>query len=200
MTTWTFVDGTLSDGLPIRVYLAAGETELVAAALSDEAHPKSDVEFEWRAAAGENWSYVPERSAAGVLRQAAQQVREYFSGKRTSFNVPLKLNGTNFQAAVWRELTEIPFGATESYGDVAEAIGQPSAFRAVGNANGRNCIPLFIPCHRVIAAGGKLGGFTGGLGLKKRLLAHEAAVVAQSPSAASPSHVGHAARQTLAHL
>ena len=109
---------------------------------------------------------------------------EYFAGRRLLFEVPLSLRGTAFQVKVWQQLTRIAFGATASYGDIAEVVGHPAAFRAVGTANGRNNLPIFVPCHRVIAAGGKLGGFTGGINLKKRLLAHEAAVLGRRAVAA----------------
>ena len=112
-----------------------------------------------------------------MLDEAVRQAADYFASRRLVFDVPLRLHGTAFQTGVWRQLMAIPFGERRSYGEVAAAIGQPNAFRAVGNANGRNNLPLFIPCHRVIAADGKLGGFTGGIGLKKRLLAHEDAVL-----------------------
>jgi O-6-methylguanine DNA methyltransferase len=85
---------------------------------------------------------------------------------------------------VWQQLREIPFGSTCTYGELAATIGHPSAFRAVGGANGHNWLPIFVPCHRVLAVGGKLGGFTGGIGLKKRLLAHEAAVLGSRAAAA----------------
>jgi O-6-methylguanine DNA methyltransferase len=112
-----------------------------------------------------------------MLEDAARQANEYFRGMRTTFDLPFRMKGTDFQRRVWEHLQLIPFGSTISYGQLAERIHAPSAFRAVGNANGRNCLPVFIPCHRVLAVGGKLGGFTGGIGLKKRLLAHESAVL-----------------------
>lgn len=200
MTNWTCIDGELTDGLPIRVYLAADETQVVAAALSDDGHPKSEDEFEWRASIDKG-ARVSERAALGVLREAATEIREYFSGTRTSFDVPLKLDGSAFQVQVWKQLSRIPFGKVRTYGEIAEAIDHAGAFRAIGNANGRNCIPIFVPCHRVIAAGGKLGGFTGGLGLKKRLLAHEAAVLGSSTGwLASSLNRGKTARQMVAHI
>jgi methylated-DNA-[protein]-cysteine S-methyltransferase len=89
------------------------------------------------------------------------------------FDLPLAPQGTQFQLAVWRELQRIPYGQTVSYGELARRIGNPKASRAVGSANGANQIPIVIPCHRVIAAGGKLGGFGGGLPVKEALLALE---------------------------
>ena len=106
-------------------------------------------------------------------REAIRQVIEYLEGKRSDFELRLDLRGTPFQRSVWNALLEIPYGATRSYADVARAVGNPNAVRAVGSANGANPVPLIVPCHRVIAAGGKLGGYGGGLDLKRRLLAME---------------------------
>ncbi len=110
-----------------------------------------------------------------TLRQAAQQLNEYFAGTRTSFDLPLDLRGTSFQEAAWRALGDIPHGSTRSYGEQAALIGRPKAVRAVGQANGRNPVPIVLPCHRVIGANGSLGGFGGGLDLKTWLLNHEGA-------------------------
>ena len=106
---------------------------------------------------------------------AATQLTEWFAGNRMSFDVPLAPAGTEFQQAVWTALCDIPFGATASYGDIAKSIGQPMATRAVGAANGRNPLPIIVPCHRVIGANGTLTGYSGGEGLdtKQRLLDHE---------------------------
>ena len=106
-------------------------------------------------------------------RVAVTQIHEYLEGKRRRFELPLDLRGTAFQREVWEELLRIPYGETRSYAEVARAIGRPSAVRAVGTANGANPIPLIVPCHRVVATGGKLGGYGGGLPLKARLLALE---------------------------
>ena len=109
-----------------------------------------------------------------VLRDAVQQLGEYFEGTRTAFDLPLHLGGTPFQNAVWRALYEIPYGATVSYGDIALAVGEAiGASQAVGIANGQNPIPIIIPCHRVIGADGSLTGFGGGLETKDFLLALE---------------------------
>jgi methylated-DNA-[protein]-cysteine S-methyltransferase len=108
-----------------------------------------------------------------VLRQAARELREYFAGERREFSVPLDFTGTEFQNKVWRALRTIPFGETRSYGELAVQIGAPKASRAVGAANGRNPIPIILPCHRVIGSSGSLTGFGGGLPMKKQLLAHE---------------------------
>lgn len=112
-----------------------------------------------------------------VLSQAVQQVQEYLHGKRNHFTLPLDPAGTEFQKAVWTALQDIPFGETRSYADIAAALGRPGAARAVGQANRRNRIPLVVPCHRVVAADGSLGGYMGQWneegGLKAQLLAHE---------------------------
>ena len=98
------------------------------------------------------------------------QINEYLSGSRTDFNIKLAPEGTVFQKQVWQQLQLIPYGETRSYGEVASQIGRPGASRAVGAANGRNPIPLIVPCHRVIGAGGELTGFAHGLKAKKLLL------------------------------
>ena len=108
-----------------------------------------------------------------VLELAAGQLREYFSGGRRQFTVPLAAEGTEFQRRVWAALREIPYGTAASYKDVAIRLGKPGAAIAVGQANSRNPIPVIIPCHRVVGAGGQLVGYTGGLRIKKALLAVE---------------------------
>jgi len=107
--------------------------------------------------------------------EARKQVEEYFSGKRRCFDLLLAARGTAFQQRVWAALREIPFGTTTSYGTLAARLGSPQAARAVGSANGANPICLIVPCHRVIAASGTLGGFAFGLEIKEALLAHEQA-------------------------
>ena len=108
-----------------------------------------------------------------VLRDTQQQLTEYFHGRRTTFDLPLAPQGTAFQEAVWQALQRIPFGETRSYADIASQIMRPKAVRAVGAANGRNPIPLIVPCHRVIGSDGTLTGFAGGLHAKKWLLGLE---------------------------
>ena len=110
-----------------------------------------------------------------LLRQAQQQLEEYFAGQRRTFTVKLDPSGTQFQNKVWNALRTIPFGETRSYGQIAGQIGSRKAVRAVGAANGRNPIPIIVPCHRVIGADGTLTGFAGGLAIKARLLALERA-------------------------
>jgi methylated-DNA-[protein]-cysteine S-methyltransferase len=112
-----------------------------------------------------------------ILRKAVQQLDEYFAGSRTSFDLPLDLEGTRFQIAAWRSLADIPFGTTTTYGRQAAALGIPTAARAVGAANGANPVCIVLPCHRVIGANGSLTGFGGGLPVKQWLLDHEAQVV-----------------------
>jgi methylated-DNA-[protein]-cysteine S-methyltransferase len=107
------------------------------------------------------------------LAETARQLAEYFAGARRTFELPLRLQGTAFQQRVWQELTEIPYGETWSYGQLAKRIDKPSASRAVGLANGRNPISILVPCHRVIGADGSLTGYGGGLERKQWLLAHE---------------------------
>ena len=101
---------------------------------------------------------------------ATEQLRAYFDGKRKEFDLPLVLDGTPFQEKVWRALAEIPYGRTVSYGQLAKSIGSPKAVRAVGAANGRNPLPIVLPCHRVIGSDGKLHGYAGGLDIKAALL------------------------------
>lgn len=108
-----------------------------------------------------------------VLIKVKKQLDEYFNGKRKSFDLPLKTNGTKFQTKVWKELINIPYGQTITYKEIAAAIGNDKASRAVGNANNKNKIGIIIPCHRVIGSNGKLVGYAGGLWRKKWLLEHE---------------------------
>ena len=125
----------------------------------------------------------PEGLVAGdnsneFLNAAEKQLQEYFAGTRTKFEVPLDVLGTEFQRAVWRELSRIPFGTTRSYAGIAERIGKPKSVRAVGAANGSNPVSVIVPCHRVIGADGSLTGFGGGLALKRALLEFEGVLLA----------------------
>lgn len=108
-----------------------------------------------------------------ILVETARQLGEYFAGKRSAFDLPLDFQGTDFQKRVWAQLLAIPFGETRSYGEIARALGQPTASRAVGAANGKNPISIVAPCHRVVGTNGSLTGFAGGLQAKQRLLAIE---------------------------
>lgn len=108
-----------------------------------------------------------------VLVEAARQLDRYFAGELTSFDLPLDFSGTDFQKSVWAALLTIPFGETRSYGEIARQVGRPTAYRAVGAANGRNPISIVAPCHRVVGSNGSLTGFAGGIAAKQRLLALE---------------------------
>ena len=105
-----------------------------------------------------------------LLTETEKQLKEYFSGKRTTFDVALKPTGTEFQNKVWKALRKIPFGVVKSYSEIAKVIGLPKASRAVGAANGRNPLSIIVPCHRVVGLNGKLTGFAGGLEVKQILL------------------------------
>lgn len=120
----------------------------------------------------------PNGAAAKILERTKRELAEYFAGKRRSFTVPLDMRGTDFQVAAWRAMAKIPYGKTLSYGEQARSIGKPKAFRAVGSANGKNPIPIIVPCHRVLASDGSLGGYSLGLSMKRTLLALEGVSVA----------------------
>ena len=105
-----------------------------------------------------------------VIKETYKQLSEYFAKKRKTFDIPLKLEGTEFQKAVWHALMKIPYGKTATYLEIAETIGNPKASRAVGMANNKNKIPIVSPCHRVIGSNGSLTGYAGGLEIKKKLL------------------------------
>lgn len=117
-----------------------------------------------------------ERGDPGVFRDAVTQLRAYFAGELTTFDLRLAARGTLFQHAVWGALAEIPFGTTMSYAQIAARVGAPSAARAVGTANARNPIAIVVPCHRVIGASGALTGYAGGIDRKRWLLDHETVV------------------------
>jgi methylated-DNA-[protein]-cysteine S-methyltransferase len=105
-----------------------------------------------------------------VLKQAREELRDFFDGKKTSFSVPLHFEGTDFQERVWRQIARIPFGETLTYSELAERADAPQAVRAAGTATGRNPLAVIIPCHRVVGKHGALGGFAGGLNRKRILL------------------------------
>jgi methylated-DNA-[protein]-cysteine S-methyltransferase len=125
----------------------------------------------------ENEKHLARRAKAvrddAKLKQPMAQLKAYLAGKLREFDLPLAASGTAFQQLVWRELCAIPYGETISYGELARRIGQPTAARAVGLANGQNPISIVVPCHRVIGADGSLTGYGGGLPRKRWLLAHE---------------------------
>lgn len=114
-----------------------------------------------------------EVNETSLLKNAALQLNEYLEGKRNSFDLPLNPNGTEFQKKVWAALCDIPYGETRSYKQIAEYIGNPKACRAVGMANNKNPIMIFIPCHRVVGSDGSLTGYAGGLDMKEKLLSLE---------------------------
>jgi len=114
-----------------------------------------------------------ENAQEPVLIDAQQQILQYFSGARQTFDIPLQMNGSEFDRAVWKKLQEIPFEAIRTYGQIASDLGMPKASRAVGGACSRNPLLIVVPCHRVVAVTGKLTGFAAGLQAKKTLLKHE---------------------------
>ena len=142
---------------PIGELLLAGDEEALAMIGFPEGKMRREPEPDW---------IYKEKPFAEAIRQ----LTEYFDGERQEFDLPLRLSGTEFQLLVLEELRRIPYGETTSYGAIAARIGRPKAVRAVGAANGRNPIPIVVPCHRVIGAGGDLTGFGGGLGTKEALL------------------------------
>lgn len=146
---------------PIGELLLAGEED----ALVMIGFPKGSMRREPEA----EWIYNEK-----PLAEVSRQLREYFAGERREFDLPLQLGGTEFQVSVLKALQEIPYGETTSYGEIAKRIGRPKAVRAVGAANGRNPIPIVVPCHRVIGSTGDLTGFGGGLDTKEALLRLEA--------------------------
>jgi len=121
-------------------------------------------------------SWADHRGHDAVLAQARAELLAYFEGRLRNFEVPLAPNGTEFQRRVWTALTKIPHGTTISYAELARRVGSSAAVRAVGAANGRNPIPIIVPCHRVIGSDGSLTGFGGGLDRKRWLLNHEGAL------------------------
>ena len=144
-----------------RLRLVAGDQGLAA------------VLWEHQDGSAQRFGAMAEAAGHPVLVHAQQQLADYFAGTRRSFSVPLAVAGTEFQQRVWTALRTIPFGQTRSYGQIAAQIGRDKAGRAVGAANGRNPIPIIVPCHRVIGADGTLTGFTGGVAIKAQLLALE---------------------------
>jgi methylated-DNA-[protein]-cysteine S-methyltransferase len=119
---------------------------------------------------GENPDFDYTYKETPLIKEAHKQLSEYFNGERKKFDLPLRIDGPPFQTKVWNALMEIPYGETRSYKDIAVRVGNPSGSRAVGCANGKNRLPIIIPCHRVIAADGTPGGYGGGLNMKKFLL------------------------------
>ena len=131
---------------------------------------RAQAEITQKATGAADW--VQDDNAA-PFAEVKQQLEAYFAGRRTTFDLPLKLEGTPFQKQVWDELRKLPYGVTVSYGELARRIGNPKACRAVGLANGQNPVSIVVPCHRVIGANGKLTGYSGGVSRKVTLLALE---------------------------
>lgn len=148
--TWRTVDSPIGP-----LTLAGTDGVLTGLRMEDQAHPPP---------VGDR--VIDDRAFADVVRQ----LEEYFAGRRTDFDLDLRLEGTEFQRRVWAGLREIPYGQTWTYGQLAEHVGRPGASRAVGTANGRNPVGIVVPCHRVIGADGSLTGYAGGLDRKRALL------------------------------
>ena len=147
------------------LYLASSDKGVVCISFSGKENPMKDLE-----------KLVPDMELeenTSKNKKVIRQLKDYFSGTRKDFDLPLHMIGTEFQKLVWRQLCQVPFGKTASYKEIAEKIGKPKAMRAVGQANHRNPIPIIIPCHRIIGANGHLVGFGGGLDKKRFLLSHE---------------------------
>ena len=134
------------------------------------------IEFE-----GQHGGDAERECSDAVLAACALQLHDYFTLRRRHFDLPLNATGTTFQQSVWRALADIPYGELRSYRDIAQTIGNPAAVRAVGAANGRNPLPIVVPCHRVIGSNGTLTGFAGGLETKKYLLQLEGALSGSLP-------------------
>lgn len=168
--TQPFVEHAAGPVRSARVHTALGDFTLVGDDLALTAvHYPDDVAPE-----DGSWGEPVEAERHPVLGEAAAQLRAYAAGERTGFALPLRPGGTAFQRAAWSALLDIPYGQTRSYREQAEAVGRPTAVRAVGSANGRNPLPLVIPCHRVVGSGGAPTGYAGGVALKLRLLDLEA--------------------------
>jgi methylated-DNA-[protein]-cysteine S-methyltransferase len=146
---------------PIGELLLAGDDDALSLVSFPEGSMRRDPEADW----------IYNEKPFGAARR---QLTEYFAGERREFDLPLKLSGTEFQMSVLEALRQIPYGETTSYAEIAERIGRPKAVRAVGAANGRNPVPIIVPCHRVIGSHGELTGFGGGLDTKEALLRLEA--------------------------
>jgi methylated-DNA-[protein]-cysteine S-methyltransferase len=157
MRPWTEWRNT--DGPTLR--LVAGETGLCVIQFLDESPVSSDSASSDPAGRDDS---LP------LLVEAIRQLRAYFAGSLREFQLPLQMEGTDFQRRVWSLICEVPYGQTRSYRDLAVALGKPQAVRAVGAANGANPLPIVVPCHRVIGSNGSLTGYGGGMALKKRLL------------------------------
>jgi methylated-DNA-[protein]-cysteine S-methyltransferase len=144
--------------------------------LAASSHGLVRLEFESRVQKP-NSDRIQLKESKADLAPYLRELDEYFAGERREFSIPLDLRGTEFQLACWRALLHIPYGETRSYRDIAEVIGHPHAYRAVGMSNNRNPVAIVVPCHRVIASSGSLCGYGGGLDLKRQLLQLEQAAL-----------------------
>lgn len=165
--TVTFSRGTLQAPFGM-LTVVASDRGVRYITFEEDAHPKSYVGMD-----------VRDDAQHPVVAAVLTQLREYLAGKRTSFDVLLDLQGTEFQVDAWTALAKIPYGGTVSYAQQAASIGRPKATRAIGSANGRNPVVIVLPCHRVVGADGSLTGFGGGLHVKSWLLDHEKAIAAR---------------------
>lgn len=138
---------------------------------ANDAHPKSLEQLQ-----------ISDTEIHDSVNNAITQLEEYFAGSRHNFELPLDLQGTEFQVAAWNALAEIPYGRTATYGQQAAMIGRPKAVRAIGGANGRNPVAIVLPCHRIVGADGSLTGFGGGIAVKKWLLDHEQSILHSAAS------------------
>jgi methylated-DNA-[protein]-cysteine S-methyltransferase len=159
---------------PVGELLLAGEGDTLSALWIDGQR--------WAPAIGADWSESGE-----AFGSARRQLREYFAGERTAFDLALRFTGTPFQNTVWSALTAIPFGETRTYGAIAAGLGRPRAARAVGAANGQNPFCIVVPCHRLLGADGGLVDYAAGLEVKRRLIEHEADVVTRRAMASRRS-------------
>lgn len=163
-TTEPHMAAETRDFLNHKMLLTADENQLISCRwLSDDSAGTMELSFYTSAHKAEN----------NIINQAVREITEYLEGNRRYFNIPLRLKGTEFRMKVWNEVRRIPYGETVTYKELARRIGSPDACRAVANACGANPFPILIPCHRVIASGGKTGGYTGGLDIKLALLETE---------------------------
>lgn len=174
--TGTFRDATHADA----PYADHFDTPIGTLVIAADADGLRHIEFPQNRHPANRDGWLPaeaaDSAAAAVLAATRAQLLEYFAGRRRTFDLPLRPRGTAFQTAVWRALAAIPYGATWRYRDLALHVGHPTASRAVGAANGRNPLPIVLPCHRVIGADGSLTGFGGGLPTKAALLRLEGAL------------------------
>lgn len=156
---------------PVGELLLTAEDAGLTGVYFEQRHHEPTYPETWRHASGQTGA------ASGVLAAARAQLGAYFDGELTEFAIPLAATGTPFQRSVWGALGGIPYGETISYAEMARRLGIPRAVRAVGGANGRNPLPIIVPCHRVIGADGSLTGFGGGIERKRWLLQHEGALL-----------------------